>query len=63
MFELKKTISRHCVRALGVLALLAGFCMPTSAEVYPSRPVSLVVPFPPGGVADTVGRQHTDIKM
>lgn len=25
-------------------------------DTYPSRPLSLIVPFPPGGVADTVGR-------
>jgi len=56
MIKLNKTTSRHCGRMLGVLALLFGFCIPTWAEVYPGRPVTLVVPFPPGGVADTVGR-------
>ncbi|HEY5634448.1 MAG TPA: tripartite tricarboxylate transporter substrate binding protein [Burkholderiaceae bacterium] len=25
-------------------------------DAYPTRPITLVVPFPPGGVADTVGR-------
>jgi len=37
------------------LAGLAG--LPAFAQdEYPSKPVSLLVPFPPGGVADTVGR-------
>ena len=36
-----------------VMALSALTCL---ADTYPSKPITLVVPFPPGGVADTVGR-------
>ena len=48
---------RTALKTLG-LPLLAG--LPTShawaQEDYPARPISMVVPFPPGGVADTVAR-------
>src|SRR5437016_9279225 len=30
------------------------------AQVYPSRPVRLVIPFPPGGAFDAVGRPMAD---
>lgn len=32
----------------------------TAQETFPSRPISLIVPFPPGGVADIVGRPFAD---
>lgn len=42
---------------LASLALLTITSAPTLAQDdFPSRPLTLVVPFPPGGVADAVGR-------
>jgi tripartite-type tricarboxylate transporter receptor subunit TctC len=45
------------ITALASLAfstLIAG--SPAQAQPYPSKPVKIVIPFPPGGTLDTVGR-------
>ena len=40
------------------LALLAGVLMATAAaaDTYPAKPVNLMVPYPPGGPSDAIGR-------
>ena len=50
------TRRRHTVAALAGLGLLALSPALQAQEAYPSKPLTMVVPFPPGGVADTVGR-------
>src|SRR5882672_12951292 len=35
---------------------LAALCTALAAQDYPSKPITMVVPFPPGGVAEIVGR-------
>ncbi len=38
------------------LALVAATATSALAQVYPSRPITMIVPFPPGGLSDVVGR-------
>jgi tripartite-type tricarboxylate transporter receptor subunit TctC len=58
---LSSTIVRPPIRATAtLLALVLASTLATAQEPYPSHPISLVVPFPPGGVADIVGRPFAE---
>lgn len=47
-----------CRRFVVAAALLFAACIPASAQGWPARPVTMVVPFAPGGVYDTLGRVY-----
>jgi tripartite-type tricarboxylate transporter receptor subunit TctC len=46
-------------RLLATVAIAPFFCLSATAQAqatYPDKPITMIVPFPPGGVADTVAR-------
>src|SRR5579863_8396168 len=45
-------------RLLVLVALFVSLCVQARAQDWPSRPVTMVVPFAPGGVYDTFGRVY-----
>src|SRR6185295_14040873 len=47
---------RQGLRAAAVAALLAGTSVATAQPNYPTRPVRVIVPFPPAGAVDVVAR-------
>jgi tripartite-type tricarboxylate transporter receptor subunit TctC len=52
-------ITMHRVIRAAVATALAALATVAAAQ-YPDRPITMIVPFPPGGVADTVARPVAD---
>jgi len=52
---------RESLALLSAAAALAAPARPSRAQgKYPQRPIRLVIPFPPGGGFDAVGRNWAD---
>jgi tripartite-type tricarboxylate transporter receptor subunit TctC len=51
---------RQFLRLVAGAAALPAFSPIASAQSYPERPIKLVVPFPPGGAYDLVGRPWSE---
>lgn len=56
MMQPKRTRGAMACLAVAFAAAASALAGPAVAQDYPARPLTMVVPFPPGGVADTVGR-------
>lgn len=46
----------HRARLLLLAAMAALAAVPAWAQTYPSRPINMIIPFPPGGNTDIMGR-------
>ncbi len=45
---------------VALLALMAGSVAPAHAQSYPAKPLRFIIPFPPGGPTDIMGRMAAD---
>jgi tripartite-type tricarboxylate transporter receptor subunit TctC len=47
---------RYVTRPLAALALLLALATSVAAQEYPTKPIRMIIPFPPGGGSDVTGR-------
>src|SRR3954468_22356093 len=53
-------LTRRMLVAALTCAAISGHSAAVSAQVYPSRPITIIVPFPAGGPTDTIARIVTE---
>jgi tripartite-type tricarboxylate transporter receptor subunit TctC len=49
------------VGLLAVSALAAGLSLPAAAQSFPTKPITLILPFPPGGSTDAMARTLSQV--
>jgi tripartite-type tricarboxylate transporter receptor subunit TctC len=49
-------ITKRSFLSVAVASLLGLFASEGHAQIYPNRPIKMIVPFPPGGPIDVIGR-------
>jgi tripartite-type tricarboxylate transporter receptor subunit TctC len=49
-------LRRRTFLQLAATAVAAAFSRAAAAQAYPTRPITLIVPFPPGGTTDVIAR-------
>jgi tripartite-type tricarboxylate transporter receptor subunit TctC len=58
--HIMKLPRRRVLRLIAIAAASPAMPSIARAQAYPARPIRLVIPFPPGGAFDTVGRPLAD---
>jgi tripartite-type tricarboxylate transporter receptor subunit TctC len=60
MSAVNRILTKTSICTLVAMLAVAGFGLPALADDFPSRPITMIVPYPPGGPSDVVARIMAD---